>query len=398
MIILKILYLCHRIPYPPNKGDKIRSYNEIRCLSSRHEIHLLAFCDYTEELRYSADLQKYCRTVTLIPLSHWRQKLRAGFAMLRGNPWSLGYFNHPRMKKAVLKTLNENTLDLIFVYCSSMAPYACRLQHIPKVLDFVDSDALKWKQYSNHKKAPARWLFGYEAVKLSQFERKMIIEFDCSVFVSPSEIASQNMKGLNSKIAFIQNGIDLDFFRPSNSVNETPTVAFTGAMDYYPNIDAVLFFARDIFPKIRAVHPDARFIVIGSNPTDAVRRLGSMPGITVTGTVKDVRPFLSQCQVIVVPLRIAQGIQNKILEALAAGLPVVTTPAAAGELSSVKELPLSVANDPVSFANCVLDYISCAPLPRETADISRSYLRIHYDWETNLLSLDNIINNLLPKD
>jgi sugar transferase (PEP-CTERM/EpsH1 system associated) len=314
--------------------------------------------------------------------------------MLSGKPWSLGYFSDPRMKKAVSDLLKCISIDLIFVYCSSVATYAIEAK-IPKILDFVDSDSLKWKQYSEFRRPPQRWLYGYEARKLSGFELKMMEAYDHTLFVSRSEIADRSITGLAGKVAFMQNGIDLEYFKPPSITAGQPTVAFTGAMDYYPNIDAALFFAREIFPKIRSVHSNARFFIIGSRPTEAVQELAATPGITVTGTVKDIRPFLAECQAAVVPLRIAQGIQNKILEALAFGLPVVTTPVAAGTLASSKELPIAVAADPAEFAHKTVQYIAEYPLSPETIDVCRRHLKIQYDWDANLTILDQLIKGLL---
>lgn len=389
---MKILYIAHRVPYPPNKGDKIRSFNELKHLSKRHELHLLAFYEYPEEARYDEELKRYCRSVRLVPLARRRQMLKALYWMARGRPWSLGYFSDSAMREAVDAALAQSAFDLIFVYCSSVAPYACQAGGIPKILDFVDSDSLKWKKYSEARKPPLRWLYGYEARKLSAYECRTIGQFERSIFVSPAEIGTLCLQGDRSKVAFIQNGVDLDFFKPSAGTGATLGIAFTGAMDYFPNVDGALFFAREVFPRIRAVYPDARFFVIGSRPTPPIRRLSSEPGITVTGTVPDVRPFLSRCRVAVVPLRIAQGIQNKILEALAMGLPVVTTPQAAGGLGSSSELPLFLATGPEDFAGRVIDCMAHAPLPAHTVEDCRRHLRERYDWEANLSLLDRIID------
>ncbi len=389
---MKILFLSHRVPYPPNKGEKIRAFNEIKYLSKSHEIHLLAFYDYPEEIQYKNNLEPFCESVTLIPLIRWKQYFRAGFAMVSGKPWSLGYFGNTLMKKTVSKKTADISPDLIFVYCSSMAAYVNHVSGTPKVLDFVDSDALKWKQYSQARKAPACWLYGYEAKKLLEFETEMVKAFDYSIFVSASEIAGHNLQPLRNKIVFVQNGIDLQLFKPSDTDNKEPAIAFTGAMDYYPNIDAVVHFAHKIFPKVRTVYPNARFFIIGSRPATVVQKLSSIPGITVTGTVKDVRPFLSRCRCAVVPLRIAQGIQNKILEALAIGLPVVATPIAAGELRAIKDLPLAIAEDSESFAKKVIGYMKQASLSNEAVDACRRSLKAHFDWTTNLDALDELIN------
>ena len=389
----RILFLSHRVPYPPNKGDKIRSFNEIRYLSRKHEIHLLAFCDNPEEMQYREVLKELCKTVELIPLSRWRQCLHAGFAMLRGRPWSLGYFSSSRMQRAVTGALGNRSFDLIFVYCSSMAPYALEAR-IPRILDFVDSDSLKWKQYSESRPAPLNWLFGYEARKLSRFELNMVDAFDHTFFVSRLEVEGRLTKDLESKVSFMQNGIDLEFFTPPSTKSEALAVAFTGAMDYYPNIDAALFFAHDIFPRIRSVYSNASFLIIGSNPGAEIQKLASVPGITVTGTVKDIRPYLAQCRAAVVPLRIAQGIQNKILEALASGLPVITTPVAAGALVSADALPITVASSPDEFARAALECLGKAPLPSAAVQACRKHLRLYYDWETNLSALDEVVERI----
>jgi sugar transferase (PEP-CTERM/EpsH1 system associated) len=393
----RILFLSHRVPFPPNKGDKIRSFNEIRHLSSRHELHLLAFYDHPEESEYSKDLQEYCRTVTLVPLLRSGRFLRAGLAMLRGRPWSVGYFSDPAMKQAFTEKLAALRFDLIFVFCSSMAPYALQTPGIPRILDFVDSDALKWRQYSEVRRAPIRWLFGYEARKLSELERRMIDEFDCSIFVSKREVSDQTDPVLFQKTIFIQNGIDLEFFKPSGHTGGAPAVAFTGAMDYFPNADGALYFARDIFPRIRSIYPEARFYIVGSNPSTKVRKLADLPGVIVTGSVEDVRPFLAQCQVAVVPLRIAQGIQNKILEALAMGIPVVATPRAAEGLAGIKDLPLKVAANADLFAKQVVDMIMQAPLKSDVVERCRLHLANYFNWATNLTALDRTIENLASK-
>lgn len=389
---LNILFLSHRVPFPPNKGEKIRSFHELRYLSGNHKIHLLSFCDHAEELSYAQELQKFCRTVTLIPLNRPVQCIRAAAAMLRGRPWSPGYFNSPRMYAALKDLMRKKSIDRIFVYCSSMAGYVEDIQGIPKILDFVDSDALKWRQYSEKRGAPSAWLYGYEARKLLQYERRLIQTFDHSVFVSSEELSGHKTEGLQDRVSFIQNGIDLDFFKPEPATSDIPGIAFTGAMDYYPNIDGALYFANEIFPEIRKRCAGAQFFIIGSRPVKSIRRLASIPGITVTGTVDDVRPYLSKCCVAAVPLRIAQGIQNKILEALASGLPVVTTPIAAGSMGNTTELPVTLASSPTLFAKHVLDYLHKAPLSSATIKTARDYLSNHYSWHSNLAALNEILS------
>ena len=385
---MKILFLCHRIPYPPNKGDKIRSFHEIKHFSKNHEIHLLAFCENSNEISYGNELKKYCRSVSLILIKPHIQRIKAAIFMLQGKPWTLGYFSDRAMRDAVQEKLNTVSFDVVFAYSSSMAPYALTAARIPRVLDFVDSDACKWRRYAQLEPAPKSWLHSYEASKLARFEQEMILKFDASIFVSPREASH-----LTGGIHFIQNGVNLDYFAAFPREKGSNLIIFTGAMDYFPNIDAVTFFAENIFPLIRSYLGDAQFLIVGSRPTSAVRRLERSPGITVTGTVLDIRPNLAKASVAVVPLRISQGIQNKILEALAADLPVVATRSAAEGLQTIEGLPISVTDDPKEFSDRVLDYLR-NPLGEEEIKRCRHHLELQYSWEKNLSAFDHIFHQL----
>jgi sugar transferase (PEP-CTERM/EpsH1 system associated) len=386
---LKILYLAHRIPYPPNKGDKIRSFHEIKHFSRHHEIHLLAFYDDPKEAIHAEDLKQFCKTVTLIPLHRRRQQARAIMAMLGRKPWTLGYFSNPQMWAAVRARFRSSGFNAIFVYSSSMAPYVAAENRILKILDFVDSDASKWLQYARLKPAPASWLYSYEGKNLLAFEKKMACAFDASVFVSPRDAGHLSAQEYRGKIHIVQNGIDLDSFVGMKNEEASQTIIFTGAMDYFPNIDAVSYFARDVFPLIRESCPHSKFMIVGSKPAPEVQRLAVLPGVQVTGTVPDVRPFLAQSKVAVVPVRISQGIQNKILEALAAGLPVVTTSAAAKGLTSMSDFALAVADEPKAYAERVITYLQTT-LAAEQIAATRRRLKQEYDWDTNLSAFDRM--------
>lgn len=384
----KILFLSHRVPYPPNKGDKIRSFHEIKHFRKNHEVHLLAFCDDAGELSYVDELKRYCRSVTLIPLRPLRQRMNALLSMIQGKPWTIGYYENPQMRKAVREQLGSTSFDLIFAFSSSIAPYALMAPSIPKVLDFVDSDAMKWRQYAMFKAAPASWLYTYESGKLARFEQDMVRRFDASVFVSAREAGH-----LTGKIHFIQNGIDLEYFADIQPQRSSNTIIFTGAMNYFPNVDAVTYFAIDIFPMVRSACADAEFLIAGSRPTSSVRQLGNLPGVTVTGTVPDIRPFLAKSKVAVVPMRISQGIQNKILEALAAGLPVVTTPTAAASLDQTSDVPIAIVGKSNSIAGHIIGFLQKS-LTEEQISYSRHYLKQRYDWNTNLSVFDSIFREI----
>ncbi|MBN2320618.1 MAG: TIGR03087 family PEP-CTERM/XrtA system glycosyltransferase [Acidobacteria bacterium] len=390
---MNILYLAHRIPYPPNKGDKIRSFHEIRYFSQRHNIHLMAFSDQPGDEKHLSELEKYCRSVTLVPLHRPRQYCRAALSMLIRKPWTLGYFSCPAMEKTIRS--NKMSFDLTFIYSSSMAPYSKLLNGVPKILDFVDSDASKWLQYAKMKPLPMNWMYGWEGKNLGQYESNMIREFDFSIFVSKREIKHLPEAIENKKIHFIQNGIDLDFFTPVRPKGSGRTILFTGAMDYYPNVDAVCYFARKVMPLVRSSMPDARFMIVGSNPTRQVKHLRNIPGVTVTGFVKDTRPFFADAGVAVVPIRISQGIQNKLLEALASGLPVVATKEALEGLAHTSNLTVAEANGTAQFAERVIEYLK-KPLTTAQIEVSRRTLQSDYSWDLNLSSFDRLFEKLYP--
>jgi glycosyltransferase involved in cell wall biosynthesis len=223
----------------------------------------------------------------------------------------------------------------------------------------------------------------------------MVRDFDFSVFVSKREAEHLHEATNGEKVHFIQNGVDLEHFAAVSRSGSSKGIVFTGAMDYYPNIDAVTFFAHEILPAVRSAVPDARFLIVGSNPSPHVRLLANLPGVTVTGTVKDVRPFLADAGVAVVPARISQGIQNKILESLASGLPVVATKAALAGMSYTKDLPVAEADNAGSFAERVAEFLK-NPLSCAQVEACRRSLRLAYDWDVNLSAFDRLFERLAP--
>ncbi len=387
---MKILYIAHRIPFPPTKGDKIRSFHEIMHLAKRHEVHLVALCDDKDDVGYAKDLKRYCRTVSLIPVNPWVSRVKAAAAMASGRPFTLGYFDSSAMKQAIRQRLGQHRFDAVLVYCSSVAPYVEELTGPLRILDFVDSDACKWKQYAEARKGLTKWVYRLEAERLKRYESRLIDEFDLCAFVSAREADHLPARQRN-KVVFVQNGIDLEFFRPELKNRESHDIVFTGVMDYFPNVDAVTFFARDVFPAVRKRFPDARFLIVGSNPVPSVKRLASLPGVTVTGTVPDVRPFLAGARLSVAPLRISQGIQNKILQALAAGLPVVASPNAAAALTDLENVPLTIARDAEGFVAAITRWFERPPLDLNEIQSCQDYLQTHHRWSTNLDAFERAI-------
>jgi sugar transferase (PEP-CTERM/EpsH1 system associated) len=341
---MRILFLAHRLPYPPDKGDKIRSFRELAALSKKHEVDLFCFYDQPDDSRYSGDVRRFCRNLYCERISWIRSRVQALIAVVLGRSLTMAFFHSPTMAARIKTALQSENYDLIFVFSSSMAPYAKVVTEVPRVLDMVDVDSDKWKQYADHIRPPASWLWRREAAKLAEDEKRWVREFSLTLLCTLAESELMKQAAPDSNIEAFENPMDVSYFDPSlvkispEVEALRPYIIFTGSMDYFPNIDAVTTFYRDVFPAVRAEVPNARFVIAGRNPAAAVRQLADDPSVFVTGAVTDIRPYLLGAAVAVAPMRVARGVQNKILEAMAMGLPVAASSKAA------MALPISLAH------------------------------------------------------
>jgi sugar transferase (PEP-CTERM/EpsH1 system associated) len=329
-----LLFLCHRIPYPPNKGDKIRSFHLLHHLSQHFAIHLASFVDDPEDWPWVPEVEKFCEACLFLPLKPWQAKIHSLSGLLTGDALSVPYYASKPMENWVNRQVAEHGIGHVLVFSSSMAQFVMdpALAFERKIIDFVDIDSDKWEQYAKQKPFPLSWLYRREARCLLAYEQRLAQYFDAGLFVSSSEAAmfKQLVPATADKIGFYNNGVNTEYFRTSpDHQNPFPPgirpVVFTGAMDYWPNIDAVLWFAREVLPRLLAAHPEMRFYIVGSNPAKAVQQLAEQPGVVVTGRVEDVRPYLQYAEGAVAPMRIARGVQNKVLEAMAMSRPVIVT-------------------------------------------------------------------------
>ena len=320
-----LLLLSHRIPYPPNKGDKIRSYHLLRYLSEHYRVYLGAFVDDHEDWQYASALEEWCEECCLVGLNPLISRFKSLSGLLSGKPLSMPYYRNRELQKWVSRQIDDQKIEHAVVYSSPMAQYIMT-GDVPKhrVADFVDIDSDKWRQYAEKKRWPMNWVYRREARTLLKAEREITRCFDASLFVSSAEAAlfKTLVPELADKIGYYNNGVDADYFSPQAELENPYTegskvFVFTGAMDYWPNVDAVQWFANSVLPALRQKDPGVRFYIVGGKPTDAVKQLAQQPGIVVTGRVPDVRPYLQHAVAAVAPMRIARGIQNKVLEAMA---------------------------------------------------------------------------------
>lgn len=395
----EILFLAHRIPYPPNKGDKIRSFNLLKYLAESYRVHLGAFVDDPDDWRHEAELRPYCAELCLLPLDPTFAKLRSLKGLLAGTALSLPYYADPRMGAWVASLLGRAKLRAAFVFSSAMAQYLENAP-LPKVIDFVDVDSDKWRQYAAKKPWPARWIYQREAERLLDFDRRVAGRFDHSLFVSQpeAELFLSLAPEAAGRVHALENGVDTAYFDPCGASaspypEEAKVLAFTGAMDYWANVDAVVWFADAVFPGVLDACPEARFYVVGSRPSDVVRELGSRPGIVVTGAVPDIRPYLKHAHAAVAPLRIARGVQNKVLEALAMAKPVLASPQAWEGIAADDALDAQVLDAPEEWQAAALGLLGGVAAPLESVT-NRAFVEQRYGWRPSLARLCALLESL----
>jgi len=385
-----LLFLAHRIPFPPNKGDKIRSFHLLRHLSARYEIHLGAFVDDPDDWQYRDALQPYCASIKLLPLHARRAKLASLTGMLTGEALTLPYYRSRALKRWAADLARSGKVTRGLAFSSAMA------QFMPtgiarRVLDMVDVDSDKWTQYAPTQRWPLSWVYAREGRKLAEWEARVAQEFDATLLVSDDEAAllRQRAPAARHKIGAFENGVDAEYFSPTRDYlnpysPDVLGVVFTGAMDYWPNVDAVSWFAERIFPAVRQAIPAAQFTIVGSRPAEAVLALGRQPGVVVSGSVPDVRPWLAHAACAVAPLRIARGVQNKVLEAMAMARPVVASAQAAEGIRAEAGRDFILAQGEAEFAHAVIAQLQTT----SNAAPARDCILAHYDWARNLSAID----------
>ena len=399
-----LLFLVHRIPYPPDKGDKIRSWNILKYLARSYRIHLGAFVDDPRDQRYQDKLGSMCASINLLPLQPTVSRLRSLSGLGRKIPLSIPYYHDRRMQQWVNARLEEDSLQRIFVFSSAMAQYVMNGQASSRrrVIDIVDVDSDKWRQYAQHKRWPVSWLYRREAECLLAFEKDVATIFDASIFVSSAEAAlfRRLVPEASGRVCFLDNGVDRDYFSPERDYDnpydeQVRVIVFTGAMDYWVNVHAVTWFALHVMPRIREAVPSARFVIVGARPASEVQRLASVPGVEVTGAVPDVRPYLAHAHAAVAPLRIARGVQNKVLEAMAMAKPVLATSAAVEGIEFNDPGVLLVADDEYQMAEQAIRMLQ----PDTPADAAgaRQWVCRRYDWDTNLMQLNQLLDGPLKR-
>ena len=392
---MKILYVCHRFPFPPNRGGKIRPFNQIRHLSQQHEVIVASLARSSGEARDGEGIAPYCAGYEMRRVRDSIQALRMVARLPTPTPSSMGYFYSRKLAQRVRQLLDTERFDLIIVHASSVAQYVEHVRGVPKILDFGDMDSQKWLEYARYKPFPLSFGYRIEGIKLERAERRLASRFDLCTATTRAEWQTLESYRTGVPSDWFPNGVDSDYFSPSDEPYDPDTIAFVGRMDYYPNQQCMFEFCETTLPRLRERRPGLKLVIVGANPSAAVRRLGAIAGVSVTGSVPDVRPYLKRAAAMVAPLAIARGTQNKILEAMASGVPVVTSRIAAGGVDASSPEHFIACSTPEEYVRAVLDIIEHPQERRRLAAAGRGRVLSHHAWAKSIERFDGIIERLM---
>lgn len=399
----ELLFLAQRIPYPPMKGEKIRSFHFLRHLCAGYKVHLGCLVDEPSDWEHVPLVREMCGESYFAPLHPHRARAACLQGLLTGEPLSVRYFRHRGLAAWVGGLLERRPITAAVICSSAMAQYLLGQPRRPPrlVMDFADVDSDKWRQYAATRRWPMSRIYARESRALLAYDRQVGAAADAGVFVSPAEAALFRTLApeLAGKVVHVNNGVDCAYFAPDPALpnpyrSHGPAVVFTGTMSYWPNVDAVVWFAHEVLPLIRRELPELEFHIVGANPAPGVLALGREPGTTVTGRVPDVRPYLAHAAAVVVPLRIANGVQNKVLEAMAMAKPVVATPRALAGIEADPGRELLAAESAPEFARATIEAV-CGRHRDSLGENAREAVLARYQWSANLAAFERLVNGTL---
>jgi hypothetical protein len=392
---VRILYVCHRFPYPPKRGGKIRPFNMIRHLAQSHEVVVCSLSRSRQETEEAQGIAPHCSAFHVAQVDDRVQTLRMIATLPTPVTASASYFHSTRLARTIDRLLSDSSFDLIFVHCSSVAHYVSGADRVPKVLDFGDMDSQKWFEYARDKPFPLSLGYRWEGRRLLADEKRLARRFDMCTTTTRAEWETLKSYGVDTPSDWFPNGVDSAFFAPTDAPYDPDTIVFVGRMDYYPNQQCMFDFCSTVLPQLQRSRPSIRLQIVGADPSPAVRKLGELPGVTVTGSVPDVRPYVTRAALTVAPLRIARGTQNKILEAMAMGVPVVCSHVAAGGVDAIDGEHLLAATTPQEMHDAILRILQNPGERARLAQAGRARVLSHHSWANSMRRLDAVIDRCL---
>jgi sugar transferase (PEP-CTERM/EpsH1 system associated) len=391
-VVVRILYLSHRFPFPPTFGSKVRAFHTIRHLSRSHDVTVFAPVRSDEEAEEAKGIAPHCGDFRVFPVRASLQAAKLALSTFSTVTASEAFFHSATMRRAARRLLASGQFDFVFVHCSSVGRVVADVTELPKLIDFCDVDSRKWAEYADFKPWPLSLGYLWEAKRLEAAERRLVRAFDLTTVATPGELdALLEIRAEPHKVDWFANGVDVDFFKPSEEPYDADLITFVGRMDYFPNEQAMSDFCRVIWPRLRAARPAVRLQIVGASPSAAVRRLESLPGVSVTGAVDDVRPYVRRSALTIAPLKIARGTQNKILESMAMGVPVVASSVAARGVDAVTGEHLLAAGTDADFYDAIVQILDDARLRHRLSLAARERVLSRHTWARSMQRVDALI-------
>lgn len=383
----RLLMVVHRLPYPPDKGERVRAFHELKALSPHFRITLAALSHGATDQAAREAFGQWCETILTVPAGGLLGLVRGGLSLLAGGSVTEGYFRSRRLSRLVATEARRSPFDLVFAYSSGVLPLALAAAAPVTVMDLVDVDSAKWASYAERARWPMGWVYAREARGVQALERRAVERCQAVLLVSEAETRALGLA--SDKLIAVGNGVDTEYFRAVEGAEAgaPPSLVFTGTMDYRPNIEGVCWFVGQVWPAVRRELDGATFTIVGRDPAPAVRRLAETPGVVVTGSVSDVRPYLGRATVAIAPLWIARGVQNKVLEAMAMARAVIGTPAALEGLDVTPGENVLRAESVDEWRRTIVDLCRDAPRRASLGRAARQCVLDRYSWDARMKPL-----------
>lgn len=390
----RILYLVHRIPYPPNKGDKLRSFHFLQHLAKKNEVFLGTFADTLEDMAYLPKLSEYCTGINVLPLSPHIAKLRSLNGILAGDPLTIRYFRDAAMQHWVNQTIKIQKIDAAIIFCSGMAQYVEHCQRLPVFVDLVDVDSDKWRVYASKRDWPMRWIYDREARTLLAYERKIAARSVRTFLVTDEERSLFATLAPESTIRLevMPNGVDTDYFDPNQEFpnpypDDVLPIVFTGTMDYWINIEGGIWFIQNVLPRLLNAYPNLKLYVVGRNPTPELTKLAS-DHVVVTGAVDDVRPYIRHAKASIAPIKTSRGVQNKVLESMAMARPTIADASCSDAIKQCGAQELIIASSIDDYLGAIEKCLEDTEFSDVLGKNARARILADYNWTKNFSCID----------
>ena len=392
---MRILALTPRLPYPPVGGDKLRAYEFIARLAAKNDVHVLSFVESEAEAEHARALaRRHAKmSVEWVVQAPWRSRLHTLIGVASVLPLQVHYYRSSRMRALVAKRLAEGRFDGVYVHLLRMAQYVERARGPRRVLDITDAVSLLYGRAHKMRRDAFRALFAVEVARLRHYETRLVREFDATAIISEVDRDVLIANGAPAeRLALVGNGVDREYFAPRARSYDARRLVFVGNLGSFANTDAAEFMLREIFPRVRSEAADAALDVVGVNPPSSLLAHHGVDGVNVTGAVDDVRPFVERAAASLCPVRVAGGVQNKILESLALGVPVVTSPEGFEGLGARgEEDGVCLARAPAEFARLALELMRDGARRRELGARGARFVAAHYDWDRQVERLEALL-------